>query len=59
MMAGLREWMNYGDILALVGRSSEFANVKVRQEEMGEMDTLPVQPRPLPFAARPVRRARS
>ena len=44
MMAGLREWMNYGDILALVGRSSEFANVKVRQEEMGEMDTLPVQP---------------
>eukprot|EP01051_Picozoa_sp_SAG22_P003541 SAG22_NODE_174_length_16466_cov_34.991568_15_plen_218_part_00 len=37
---GLKEYMEDADILALVGKASEFSNLKVRQEEFGEMDGL-------------------
>ena len=37
---GLKDYMEDADILALVGQASEFSNLKVRQEEFGEMDGL-------------------
>eukprot|EP01052_Picozoa_sp_SAG31_P018219 SAG31_NODE_1282_length_9017_cov_10.333146_5_plen_643_part_00 len=37
---GLKEYMEDAEIFALVGRSTEFANLKIRQEEFGEMDKL-------------------
>lgn len=37
---GVQEWMSDEQILALLGEAAEFAGVKVRQEEMAELDGL-------------------